>query len=82
MYGIYTVSCGYSTATEYPCYLWQLYSCFETYCRMQFYAYSDCRDRGGACTTEQDAIDTCMNAMPEAVMCETDRVASCYATSP
>jgi hypothetical protein len=82
MYGVFEIACGFTNATQYPCYLWQLYSCYETYCRTQFYAFSDCRDRGGACTTEQGAIDTCMNAMPEAVACETDRVASCYATSP
>lgn len=78
MYGIYTVACGEVSGT-YPCYIWQLYSCFELYCRTEFYAYSDCSNAGGDCASERDAINACMGAMPEAMTCMRDRVASCYA---
>jgi hypothetical protein len=81
-YGLFTIACGTAPTRPYPCELWQEYSCFEEFCRAEFYAYADCLDTGAMCTMERDVVNACMSAIPEAVTCLGERTAACFPAGP
>jgi hypothetical protein len=77
-YGIQMVSCR-ASRSSYGCVTWQKYSCYEEYCRTEYYAYADCFDNTtGSCDTELGALQACMDADADATACLTERVRACF----
>lgn len=75
-FGVYSVSCR--EMRTFPCRLWQTFSCFEEYCRGEYYTYADCVDGGGTCETELGVVEACMAANADATACLAARTRACF----
>lgn len=59
------------------CFVHQLQTCWNELCNTSFLAWDECRNSGGSCTAENDALEACRGGSA-VIDCENRRASACF----